>query len=634
MDYNETVSKVMVLLKDKKVCLSSRKSHKACYDSLSSFMHQNDEAYSETIREAWIADIKEKMPRQRSAIWIQYVFQLEEMDSTGTISDWRLYLNRSCYEKVPLSWKNSLDLYLDNCKSRYTDRTLTLTCIYCSEGIFYLNDLGVQDISELTYDSVIKLIRTNMYCSEDTKGLILNNVARMIDFLAHKGLCSTNFKYLFNAQLFPHISMISEFSTKNKTLLKNIGSFTANADEVFNSITPFMENLKSHGYVGTTLKLAKHALTALYVFLDMHHLGFRPDIMWIWFSEIKGHMGHSWLHWRRVLKFYEEFIQYGDISPNGKYKYHPVTFDLLPLWCQETITGFLEQKKKEFRAPGTIRSYRISCARFCQFLIEHGCDGFEQISPTIIKEFSRWDQHSTFKGRSTRFVIIRGFLVYLEEKGYTNTPRMDACLMSGSAPENTIVDVLTKDQIKRIEAFRKCHTEPIELRDTAIVLLGLKMGLRTGDVLSLRFNDIDWKKRQITIVMKKTKTQITLPMPVEVGNSIYSYIISGRPESKEDVIFVRAKAPYGKLTGKVCTKALWRILPDRIKVKGGGFHVTRRTFATNLLRNHASIDDVMDALGHHDSTSVMKYLVLDDERSQKCALSLGDLGITLEGSCL
>ncbi|WP_155830075.1 hypothetical protein [Butyrivibrio sp. AC2005] len=43
--------------------------------------------------------------------------------------------------------------------------------------------------------------------------------------------------------------------------------------------------------------------------------------------------------------------------------------------------------------------------------------------------------------------------------------------MSGSAPENTIVDVLTKDQIKRIEDFRKCHTEPIELRDTAIVLL-------------------------------------------------------------------------------------------------------------------------------------------------------------------
>lgn len=59
--------------------------------------------------------------------------------------------------------------------------------------------------------------------------------------------------------------------------------------------------------------------------------------------------------------------------------------------------------------------------------------------------------------------------------------------------------------------------------------------------------------------------------------------------------------------------------------------MTRRTFATNLLKNHAGIDDVMDALGHRDPTSVMKYLLLDDERSRKCGLSLSDIGLMLEG---
>lgn len=59
--------------------------------------------------------------------------------------------------------------------------------------------------------------------------------------------------------------------------------------------------------------------------------------------------------------------------------------------------------------------------------------------------------------------------------------------------------------------------------------------------------------------------------------------------------------------------------------------MTRRTFATNLLRNRAGIDEVMDALGHRDPTSVMKYLLLDDERSRGCALSLADVGISLEG---
>lgn len=50
------------------------------------------------------------------------------------------------------------------------------------------------------------------------------------------------------------------------------------------------------------------------------------------------------------------------------------------------------------------------------------------------------------------------------------------------------------------------------------------MGFRGSDILNLRFRDIDWKNREIFIVMKKTRTQITLPMTVDVGNAIYAYV--------------------------------------------------------------------------------------------------------------
>ena len=195
-----------------------------------------------------------------------------------------------------------------------------------------------------------------------------------------------------------------------------------------------------------------------------------------------------------------------------------------------------------------------------------------------------------------------------------------------------IVDVLTLDQISRIEAFRETHHSPIELRDIAIVLLGLKMGFRASDVTHLCFSNIDWKKREISIVMQKTKVEIRLPMPVDVGNAIYSYLKDGRPKSNDNHIFLRSKAPHGLLTSKICSKALWRILPEREKIKGGGFHVTRRTFATNLLRNKAEIDTVMDSLGHTDPTSVMKYLLLDERRIRECSLSLAEAGISMGGA--
>ena len=143
MNYSETVDKVIVFLKEKEVCLSSQKSHRDCYESLGLFMKQRDEGYSDAIREKWLADIKNELPRQRCTVWVNYVYQLEEMDSTGTISNRRLYLNQSNYDKLPVLWRKDLDVYLDYCSGRHTVRTLELARIYCSEGLLFLDDMGI-----------------------------------------------------------------------------------------------------------------------------------------------------------------------------------------------------------------------------------------------------------------------------------------------------------------------------------------------------------------------------------------------------------------------------------------------------------------------------------------------------------
>ena len=632
MNYNRTVAKVMAFLKEKEVCASSRKSHKDCYESLGRFMCQRNETYSTLVREDWLLELKKELPAQRYNVWRLYALQLEEMDSTGTISDRRLFLNRSNYDKLPELLRNDLNLYLEDCRKRYTSDTLNRTRIYCSEGLLLLHDIGVQSMADINYDVVMQMVNTKMYCSNDTRTLILNNTSRMISFYAKAGFFSTNLSLLFNGQIYNHIGSSSEFSEENRAALENAKSNgTLTRDEYYSSVNPFLDLLKKHGYVGTTLYLAKHALTSHYLFLEVHSLDFCIDNLWIWFSEIKSTLGRSRFHWRRVLRFYEDYVLTGSIHPDGKYKYRLNSFDELPSWCKQAISGLLDQKAREFRSKGTIKGYRCHSTRFCSFLVDHGYESFKELSPATIKEFSLQDEHSTFKGRASCFAIIRSLLRYLDEYGYTDNHGLEECLMTGTAPQETIIDVLSDDQLRRISEFRKCHKKAIELRDIAMVLLGLKMGLRACDILSLRFQDIDWKKRQISIVMIKTKAEITLPMPVDVGNAIYSYISSGRPRSETDLVFIRSKAPYGKLTSKVCTKALYRILPERKDVTGGGFHVTRRTFATNLLRNHAGIDEVMDALGHRDPTSVMKYLLLDDERSRKCGLSLDAVGLLMEG---
>ena len=289
MNYSDTVERVMSLLKEKKVCSSSQKSHRDCYESLGSYLKQSSTGYTVKVRDEWFNEIKKRLPSQRCIIWLRYVYQLEEMDSSGTVSDCRLYLNQSTYNKLPISWKDDLDFYLEDCSKRYAKRTLELTRIYCSEGVLILSESGIIDISKISYEAVLRFINTKMYQSDKTRNEILNYTARMIRFYEKMGKCTKPYSLLFNSQIYPHIGLVSAFCSENKSALHKTTDVIMSATDFKRKIEPFVECLKTHGYIGTTLKLAKHVLTAFYLFLDIHDLGYHPDIVWIWFSEVKKH---------------------------------------------------------------------------------------------------------------------------------------------------------------------------------------------------------------------------------------------------------------------------------------------------------------------------------------------------------
>lgn len=448
---------------------------------------------------------------------------------TYTTSDGKTVAIKPKDEKLPLPLKNALDRYLDKCKSHYTARTMDTTRIECSVFLLTLADNGITQTKDINFQVLCSFIEMNLRSKRHSKNILCQYASRMFEYWGTIGLCDSNFAFLLDNQMYPHIGNIEHFPAKTKEKIASLReeSWDFPSSDVRDSIPQFVETLEKHGYVGTTLKLANHALTAHYLFLYFNGLGFHPDILWLWFEEVKKTLEISWLHWRRVLSFYLEYTEIGDILPDGKYKYAPTQYDCLPDWCKTPLSAFLERKQNEHRSTGTVRPYRCSCSVFCSFLVQSGISCFSELSAEIINLFINQDSHASFRGISTRFVHLRGFLLFLEEQGYTKKRGLYNCFMSGSAPVEKIVDVLTPEQIARIDSYRAEHNNPIELRDIAIVLLGLKMGFRASDVTHLCFSNIDWKKHEISIVMQKTKVEIKLPMPVDVGNAIYAYLKNG-----------------------------------------------------------------------------------------------------------
>ena len=626
--YDETVTNMMRFLKTKNVCSSSIKSHYNCYQKFRQFMRERGMPWDATVVSEWLSEFKQILPSQRYNIWSIYMQQLDDLRCTETVPDRHLYLNRPAYERLCETMRSDLNDYLISCRAHYTPRSLELARIELAGMLIYFEDRGKTSVSEISYTDIISYHSSEVCVSDKTRAAYLGHARRFFKFMSDRQECPVGYSLLLDDKYAPYIGTLEEFDEPAKTRITALAdeSQCFPADEFLAAVDNYIDSLRIHGYASTTLITARQALTVLYLFLDIHCLGYHPEIASAWFSGVLPRLPKNWAHWRRLVFLFSEFCENGDIIPSGKYTYRSTAFDDLPDWCRAKIEEFLDLLSREFRTGGTIRAYRYSCIRLCRYFVKECYSGFDCLNVDILQKYCLQDHHTTIKGKSTSLTMIRRFIVFLEDSGYIKNRHLHLCIDPGRAPGETVVDILTEDQCKRIEQYREHADNPMDLRRIAMVMTGIKMGLRASDVINLKFRDIDWRNRSITIIQEKTKVSLTLPMPVSVGNAIFKYIKEGRPHVRSDFVFIRHKAPYGKLSGKTCTIALWSILPERKAVRGG-FHVTRRTFATSILRSGAGASDVMDTLGHTDPTSVMKYLSMDEDRMRLCSLSLSDLPI-------
>ena len=121
-------------------------------------------------------------------------------------------------------------------------------------------------------------------------------------------------------------------------------------------------------------------------------------------------------------------------------------------------------------------SYRSAVCRFCTYLCESGIHSFNDVTFSVIKTFNRQDGHRTPAGKNAYNGCIRKFLAYLGEQGLVDNSMLFAALSSTYAPRETIVVVLTDDELTQLYEQINRDDSSLTLRKKAMLLLGLKMG--------------------------------------------------------------------------------------------------------------------------------------------------------------
>jgi len=243
------------------------------------------------------------------------------------------------------------------------------------------------------------------------------------------------------------------------------------------------------------------------------------------------------------------------------------------------------------------------------------------INQSLVNGFIEHAAPSHVGSTHTLGSAIRMFLRYLDFIGMVDGANL--FVPSIPAPKKRIPEYLCIEEQASLLSSFDTSTEK-GARDYAMVLLAIRTGLRSCDILNLRHEEINWRDLTISITQKKTGAPLMIPLPIDVARAIAFYIGVHKEGRASGTVFLGSKGVGIPRSYPIARKAL-----DQARVRIGhpkrGFHLFRFTFTANMIADGVPIDTLSNLLGHAKKDSSIPYISYAQEELRCCALPLSDI---------
>lgn len=627
--YDQNVAIVMDFLESHNYGSTSVCQHKRCYKLLKIYLEQNHLHFSDQHCDSWYFEFRESLSVQSTSHMSMRLAlkRLQDVYDTGAVRDIHITLSKPTYQLLDTNFKAELDHFIHVKKSQgYPEGYINVIRFTGARFMLFIMGRKVKSIKQCSYYDIFDFF----YRKNQTD----NALKDRCDCIASEilGYYSKETPKLFGMSLALNKAfmnqIVKDFSFMNHTPYnRDIVPISS----LWNAIEGFLLEMKAARYSDTVLKSSKHTLVLLYIFRDMYDKPLNEEAVWQWFYYTSNKFGTGWKQYRRSLSQFILFTKTGKLTTSVTGTPHKNLFkDTLTDSLKAPLEDFLLLKKREKMAKSTCDMYRSSIVRLVRFMCSHGLESYRDITPDFLIEFNKQDRHATVEGKQAYNSKIRGFLMYLLEEGIVKNLYIADAVPTVVSRRTKIPSVLSSAEISSLLE----HQIPVEdvnlLRAHAIVMLGLFTGLRASDVAALKFSNIDWSNRSISIIQQKTGKFVKLYLTVEAGNALYRYLKNARPNSKLPYVFLNHRAPYSMLHKSACARSLYRFLPER-KGSSEGFHILRKTFATNMLQGSNSTFIIADTLGHQGDATLYTYLGMNPDKMRRCPLPLDATGSQWKG---
>ena len=160
------------------------------------------------------------------------------------------------------------------------------------------------------------------------------------------------------------------------------------------------------------------------------------------------------------------------------------------------------------------------------------------------------------------------------------------------------------------------ESNPMALRDSALIDLMYSTGSRISEVLDLKIGDLDSSDDSLMVrVTGKGNKQRVVPVGTFARSAVDAYLVRLRPQllknKRNDYLFLNSRGL------RLSRQSAWQIISDvakGLKIEGVSPHSLRHSFATHLLDGGADIRVVQELLGHASVTTTQIYTLVTIDR--------------------
>ncbi|MES9901849.1 MAG: site-specific integrase [Sedimenticola sp.] len=274
-------------------------------------------------------------------------------------------------------------------------------------------------------------------------------------------------------------------------------------------------------------------------------------------------------------------------------------------------------KAQRGTSEATLYNYGLAIQALLRSLGEDPSDFDARGLREFILEQSR---HCGWAKTRTMVTAVRAFIRFLIADGKCTVGHDEAILAPAHWRLSTLPRYLPVEEVERVIGACDPNT-PLGIRDRAIVLLLARLGVRAGDIVSLRLDDIDWEEAWVR-VSGKGRRESRLPLSQEVGDAIAAYLTEVRPKVETNRLFLRSRAPLRGF-GSHCAVSV--IVAKAMRQAGvtpatrGAAHLLRHSAATTWLQQGASLQEIAILLRHRSIETTTIYAKVDVGRLKQVA---------------